>query len=73
MRFMLASVLIQDADVTLLDEPTNILDLPGIIWPQRYLKDLRISSPKTVVAVSHDRDFIENVCVEIIILKNKTL
>ena len=73
MRSMLASVLIQDADVMILDEPTNFLDLLGIIWLQRYLMDLRTSSPKTVVVVSHDRDFIDNVCEEIIILKNKTL
>ncbi|KAI9693907.1 MAG: hypothetical protein M1822_003178 [Bathelium mastoideum] len=72
MRCMLANVLVQDADIMILDEPTNFLDLLGIIWLQKYLISLR-SSPKTVIIVSHDRDFIDNVCMEIIILKDKTL
>ena len=73
MRCMLANALLQDADIVILDEPTNFLDLLGIIWLQKYLVELRAKSPKTVVVVSHDRDFIDHVCEEIIILKDKTL
>lgn len=73
MRCMLASVLLQDVDVMILDEPTNFLDLLGIIWLQTYLFSLRSSSPKTLVIVSHDRPFINHVCEEIILLKDQTL
>lgn len=73
MRCMLASVLLQDADIMILDEPTNFLDLLGIIWLQTYLFTLRSSSPRTVVIVSHDRDFIDHVSEEIILLKDQTL
>ena len=73
MRCMLASVLLQDADIMILDEPTNFLDLLGIIWLQTYLFTLRSSSARTVVIVSHDRDFIDYVCEEIILLKDQTL
>jgi ATPase subunit of ABC transporter with duplicated ATPase domains len=73
MRCMLASVLLQDVDIMILDEPTNFLDLLGIVWLQKYLVDLRSESTKTVVAVSHDRDFIDGVCEEIILIKDKTL
>ena len=73
MRCMLASVLLQDADIMILDEPTNFLVVLGIIWLQKYLIDLRSNSPKTVLVVSHDRDFIDNTCEEIIILKDKSL
>jgi ATPase subunit of ABC transporter with duplicated ATPase domains len=71
MRCILASVLLQDADIMILDEPTNFLDLLGILWLQKHLVDLRENSPKTVVIVSHDRDFIDNVCEQIILLKDK--
>jgi ATPase subunit of ABC transporter with duplicated ATPase domains len=70
---MLGSVLIQDSDVMILDEPTNFLDLLGIIWLQNYLMELRSTSQKTVILVSHDRDFINNICEEIIILRDQNL
>lgn len=73
MRCMLAIVLVQDVDIMILDEPTNFLDLMGIIWLQRYLVDLRSNSHKIVLLVSHDRDFIDNICEEIILLKDKSL
>lgn len=73
MRCLLAIVLVQDVDIMILDEPTNFLDLMGMIWLQRYLTDLRSNSNKTVLLVSHDRDFIDNVCEEIILLKDKCL
>ncbi|KAL4989192.1 P-loop containing nucleoside triphosphate hydrolase protein [Aspergillus falconensis] len=73
MRCMLASVLIQNPDIMILDEPTNFLDLLGVIWLQEYLKQLRDSSPTTIVLVSHDRDFLNAVCEEIVILRDRKL
>ena len=73
MRCMLACVLFQDADIMILDEPTNFLDLFGIIWLQKYLIQLRTNSSRTVLLVSHDRDFIDNVCEEIVLMKDKSL
>ncbi|KAG9247402.1 P-loop containing nucleoside triphosphate hydrolase protein [Calycina marina] len=75
MRTNLAACLLQPTDITILDEPTNFLDLLGIIWLQRYLLQLRDegSNPPTIVLVSHDRDFVNSVCQELIILRDKTL
>jgi ATPase subunit of ABC transporter with duplicated ATPase domains len=73
MRCMLASVLIQEVDIMILDEPTNFLDLLGIIWLQNYLINLRTESPRIVLLVSHDRDFLDNVCEEIVFLKDQSL
>jgi ATPase subunit of ABC transporter with duplicated ATPase domains len=73
MRCMLVGVLLQDADIMILDEPTNFLDLLGIIWLQNYLVDFRSESNKSVIVVSHDRDFINHVCQEIVLIKDKTL
>ncbi|KAL4994562.1 P-loop containing nucleoside triphosphate hydrolase protein [Aspergillus recurvatus] len=73
MRCMLASVLIQNPDIMILDEPTNFLDLLGVIWLQEYLKQLRDSSQTTIVLVSHDRDFVNAVCEEVIILRDQKL
>ncbi|PLB39924.1 ABC-F family ATP-binding cassette domain-containing protein [Aspergillus candidus] len=73
MRCMLASVLIQNPDIMILDEPTNFLDLLGVVWLQNYLQLLRDSSETTVVLVSHDRDFINAVCGEIMILRDQKL
>ncbi|OJJ34809.1 hypothetical protein ASPWEDRAFT_154237 [Aspergillus wentii DTO 134E9] len=73
MRCMLASVLIQNPDIMILDEPTNFLDLLGVVWLENYLRQLRDSSQTTVVLVSHDRDFINAVCEEIVIIKEQKL
>lgn len=74
MRTNLASCLLQPTDILILDEPTNFLDLLGIIWLQRFLLQLRDeTNPPTVVLVSHDRDFINIVCQELIILRDQTL
>lgn len=74
MRTNLASCLLQPTDILILDEPTNFLDLLGIIWLQRFLLQLREeSNPPTVVLVSHDRDFINIVCQELIILRDQAL
>lgn len=73
MRCMLACVLVQNADIMILDEPTNFLDLLGIVWLENYLKQLRDRSGTTVILVSHDRDFINAVCQEIVIIREKSL
>ncbi|RDW61616.1 ABC transporter-like protein [Coleophoma crateriformis] len=75
MRTNLAGVLLSPADILILDEPTNFLDLLGIIWLQRFLINLRETGPDppTMIIVSHDRDFINTVCQELIILRDQTL
>ena len=73
MRCQLASILIEPADVLILDEPTNFLDMQGIIWLQRFLVDLRSERSKTVVIVSHDREFVDNICEEVIIVEDRVL
>ncbi|KAH6895558.1 P-loop containing nucleoside triphosphate hydrolase protein [Thelonectria olida] len=73
MRAALATALLQESDILVLDEPTNFLDLLGIIWLQRYLQGLEDTDcPPTLILVSHDRDFI-SVCTDLIILKDKQL
>ena len=73
MRCHLASVLYQSrsADIMILDEPTNFLDLLGIVWLQRYLVNL--SAVGVIIIVSHDRDFVDYVCEETIILRDQNL
>ena len=53
----------------MLDEPTNYLDIMSVIWLQNYIDN--ISS--TVLVVAHDREFIDVITQETIILRNKTL
>jgi len=61
-RLALARVLIQSPDMLILDEPTNHLDIPMIEWLEAYLKSQDI----TLLLVTHDRYFLDNVCNEII-------
>lgn len=71
MRIALAKSLFMKPDILLLDEPTNHLDLPAILWLQEYL--INETGEMTVVIVSHDREFLNNVTDETIILKDKKL
>jgi ATP-binding cassette ChvD family protein len=56
-RVALCKTLLQKPDMLLLDEPTNHLDAESVDWLERYLKEF----PGTVVAVTHDRYFLDNV------------
>ena len=74
MRSALATALLQETDILILDEPTNFLDLLGIIWLQRYLQTLEdLPTPPTLILVSHDRDFTSSVCTGLLIVKDKDL
>jgi len=62
MRMSLGKILLQKPDLLLLDEPTNHLDLETIEWLETYLKGL--STP--MVIVSHDREFLDRLCTQIV-------
>ena len=56
-RVALCRLLLQNPDILLLDEPTNHLDAESVAWLERYLQTF----PGTVIAVTHDRYFLDNV------------
>jgi ATP-binding cassette subfamily F protein uup len=68
-RLSLAKLLIDDPDVYVIDEPTNHLDIDTIEWLESFLT----SGGKTILMVTHDRYFLDNVCNEIIELENGNL
>jgi ATP-binding cassette subfamily F protein 3 len=61
MRLNLARALMCRSDILLLDEPTNHLDLPAILWLERWLKRYE----GILLIISHDRDFLDEVCTRI--------
>ena len=68
-RLNLAQALIQQSDLLLLDEPTNHLDLEATLWLQGWLQ----RSTSTILLISHDRQFLDEVVTGIISYENKKL
>ena len=60
-RVLLAQVLFGNPDILLLDEPTNHLDVESILWLENFLADFK----NTVIVVSHDRHFLDQVCTHV--------
>jgi len=69
MRLNLAQALMARADLLLLDEPTNHLDVDAIFWLEDYLKRF----PGTLILISHDRDFLDEVCTDIVHIEHQRL
>jgi ATP-binding cassette subfamily F protein 3 len=69
MRLSLARALMCRSDILLLDEPTNHLDLPAILWLERWLKRYE----GILLLVSHDRDFLDQVCTRIAHIERKSI
>lgn len=68
-RLALANVLITEPDLLLLDEPTNHLDLEMVEWLEEYLNH----SKMTILMVTHDRYFLDDVCTDILEIDNQQL
>jgi ATPase subunit of ABC transporter with duplicated ATPase domains len=60
-RVLLAQALFGNPDILLLDEPTNNLDIESILWLENFLAEFK----NTVIVVSHDRHFLDQVCTHI--------
>jgi ATP-binding cassette subfamily F protein 3 len=69
MRLNLARALMCRSDILLLDEPTNHLDLPAILWLERWLKRYE----GILLVISHDRDFLDEVCTRIAHIENSAI
>ena len=69
MRISLARALFMQPTLLLLDEPTNHLDLNAVIWLYKYLETWK----NTLIIVSHDVDFLDTICTDIIYLHQKKL
>ncbi|KAG0174243.1 hypothetical protein DFQ28_002840 [Apophysomyces sp. BC1034] len=69
MRISLARALFCKPDVLMLDEPDNMLDIPAIVWLENYLK----TWPNTLLVVSHDREFLDEVATDILFMHSEKL
>ena len=74
-KLLLEHVLADEPDILLLDEPTNHLDLDTVVWLEDYLKNRTARGEKalTILMVTHDRYFLDNVCTDIFELDEHTL
>lgn len=68
-KVLLAQALFGNPDILLLDEPTNALDIAAIDWLENFLADFE----NTVIVVSHDRHFLNQVCTHIVDIDYKTM
>ena len=69
MRISLARALFMEPTLLILDEPTNHLDLNAVLWLDAYLQNWK----GTLIVVSHDQDFLNNVVTDIIHLQERKL
>lgn len=69
MRAHLARLLVMEPDILMLDEPTNHLDLESLGWFQTYLSKYQ----GAILAISHDREFLNAICVGILEIRNRKL
>ncbi|KAL0591395.1 hypothetical protein ABG067_001426 [Albugo candida] len=69
MRISLAKALYVEPTLLMLDEPTNHLDLNAVIWLDDYLQKWK----KTLLVVSHDADFLNSVCTEVLHLESRKI
>ena len=69
MRLNLARALMCRSDILLLDEPTNHLDLPAILWLERWLKRYE----GILLVISHDRDFLDEICTRIAHIEHQAI
>ena len=69
MRLNLAQALMCRSDLLLLDEPTNHLDLDAVMWLEEWLR----SYPGTLLLISHDRDFLDNITTHILHVHNQSM
>ena len=74
-KLLLEHVLADEPDILLLDEPTNHLDLDTVVWLEEYLNNRTIRGEKalTILMVTHDRYFLDNVCTDIFELDEHSL
>ena len=74
-KLLLQHVLDDEPDIVLLDEPTNHLDLDTVVWLEEYLRNRTTRGEKalTILMVTHDRYFLDNVCTDIFELDEHNL
>merc|ERR1712226_1097304 len=72
MRLALAQALFCRPDILLLDEPTNMLDMKAILWLEKYLTN-HLQDKTILLTVSHDRNFLNNICTHVIHLTSRRL
>jgi ATP-binding cassette subfamily F protein 3 len=68
-RVAICAALLVQPEILLLDEPTNHLDLEAVVWLQSYLRNY----PHTLLIVSHDRTFVDEVCTDVVEFQGRSL